>query len=596
VKVLCSGFFGHGNIGDEAIARAMARYLVEPFENVELQFSTEMSYTDAQEASKDSRFYRDHKLISSFDVEAAKEADLCITGGGDLSITYCLSQTMLAAASGRTRLIARIGTSANNEFLSGGAAAVEVVKSVLKLYNHLSVRDPMSFGVVGSLGAKAHLGSDLAMDLPCAGDGPRPDGEYAVAVIREVRKGDADRQTKMALAAIGALQREFPKVVLLPFCKNDFLFARHLDEQTPDDVTVVPYNNNPGQVASVIADAKYVLSVGRLHALVFAIGNRVPAFAVSYPWINGYDKISAFMQSAALGSRVADWGLPPAEVAAKAHDAIRSREGDLETINVYSGHLKGLMLESLCPVWQAMEASHGLGLERGLKAGEFRPDDYDDSYYFGARVFKAGNEFRIYHPTRGDWEGWRIIRDLIMDTMSPKSIMDAGCGRGWFVRHCRERKIEAEGIDCSYAAWKTAAPGVQQHLKVGTLADLSHRQYDVLTVFDVMEHVFEPDVVDIIATLKEAAGKHIVFNICAAKDDEPEYTIKANEPVPAELEWLAVSGHVTIRHRAWWKAKFEDDHWYSNEALVDQWFSHPGFEFPSWQRHNIIILSRREAG
>jgi len=58
------------------------------------------------------------------------------------------------------------------------------------------------------------------------------------------------------------------------------------------------------------------------------------------------------------------------------------------------------MLESLCPVLTAMGAQHGLGIERGMKAGEFKVDDYDDSYYFGARVFRQPHgEFMVYHPT-----------------------------------------------------------------------------------------------------------------------------------------------------------------------------------------------------
>jgi hypothetical protein len=311
--------------------------------------------------------------------------------------------------------------------------------------------------------------------------------------------------------------------------------------------------------------------------------------------MSGYDKISGFMQHSGLGLRVADWGLPPEEIRALAHDAIRKRHEDKEIVNVYSGYLKGVMLESLCPVWAAMEAEHGLGLERGLRKGEFRVDDYDESYFFGARVFKAGPEFRVYHPTRGDWAGWDVIRRLIVTTLQPKSLVDMGCGRGWFLKRMLEANVKAEGIDGSRAAWEEAAPGIKEHIKVGSFADLQHRRFDVVTAFDVMEHVFEDDIKAVVDIMKAAAGKYIVLNICCASDEEKPYTIAQGKPIPEGLEWLAVSGHVTIRHRTWWKARLEDDDWRVDENLCDKWFADAEFEFNSWQRHNVIILSRKQA-
>jgi len=162
---------------------------------------------------------------------------------------------------------------------------------------------------------------------------------------------------------------------------------------------------------------------------------------------------------------------------------------------------------------------------------------------------------------RGDWGEWDVIRDLIVQKMKPNSLLDVGCGRGWFLKRMIEADVKAQGIDMSAAAWSSSAPGMQQHMKVGSTKDLSHRRFDVLTVFDVMEHIFEDDLDEAIEALKQAAGRYIIFNICAAPDDENSFTIKKGEPIPSELEWLAVSGHVTIRYRSWWKARLEDEDW-----------------------------------
>jgi hypothetical protein len=155
--------------------------------------------------------------------------------------------------------------------------------------------------------------------------------------------------------------------------------------------------------------------------------------------------------------------------------------------------------------------------------------------------------------------------------------------------------VMAEGIDLSKAAWEHCAPGVKDHIKLGSFGDLASRRFDVVTAFDVMEHIYTEDLAEVIKAMKAAAGRFIVLNICAAPNDEPEYTIRQRKPIPVELEWLAVSGHVTIRHRAWWKARLEDDDWESAEDIVDEWFSHPGFDFSSWRRHNVIVLRRKGA-
>jgi len=594
MKIVCVGFYGHGNAGDEAIARSLQRYLQAPFNNVELNFSTEMAPAEAQKINEGNPFYGERNVVSVYDLETIKDPDIVIVGGGDLSATYGLSQVLRARESSRVSLLARIGTSAKDDFLRGGDKAVNLVKAALNVFDYISVRDRASADVLGVMGLKPHMGADLAIDSPISGESLELRKPYAVMTVREVRENDASRQIKAADAILKNIRREVKDVYLLPFCEADQRFA--LDGPPRPDVKVIKDAwKDPGKLAYAISKAEFVASVGRLHPLVFAVGSRIPCFAVTYPWLSGYDKVNGFMHHSGMGHRVADWGLPAEEIAALAHDAIRNRAKDRENLNIYSGYLKGLMLESLCPVWQAMRVSHGLGLERGMKKGEFRVDDYDSSYFYGSRVYKAGNELRVYHPTRGDWNGWDIIRDLIVQTMRPQSLLDVGCGRGWFIKRMLDMGIKVEGIDGSVAAWDDAAPGVQSCIKVATLKDVEHRRYDVVTAFDVMEHIFEEDIDGAIAALKNAAGRFIVLNICAAPDNEGIYSIKKNGPIPDELEWLAVSGHVTIKHKSWWKGRFEDEDWEVDDEAFQKWFNHPQFKFPSWAPHNLMILRRRGA-
>lgn len=596
MKVLCIGFFGHGNAGDEAIARCLDRYLHQPFENVEMGFSTEMSYGEAERINESNAFYMERPIISVYDLERIQSPDVVIVGGGDLSAIYGLQQVLKAKESGRASIVARIGTSAKDDFLKGGEKAVNLVKASLESFDHISVRDRASFDVLGAMGVKSHLGADLAIDMEADRSYQLPKRPYAILVVREVRREDSERQIHVAKSVYDAMNREFESVIILPFCAADEAFSEHFAKLCKDSVLLKGVWSDPAKLQWVISNAQYVVSAGRLHPLVFAVGARRPCYAVTYPWLNGYDKVNGFMHHSGMGHRVSDWGAPPAEIGARLHDAIRSVHADQEIINIYSGHLKGLMLHSLCPILTAMGAQHGLGIERGMKAKQFDVTDYDEGYYFGARLFRQPHgEFMVYHPSRGDWEGWDVIKTLIMEKMNPGSLLDVGCGRGWFLARMIGARVKAQGIDMSTAAWAHCAPGMQQHIKVGELGDIKHRRFDVVTVFDVMEHIFEEDIEGAIRALKESAGKYIIFNICAAPDDENIHTIKKGQPVPQDMEWLAVSGHVTIRHRSWWKAKLEDEDWESDEEMTDAWFTYPAFNFGSWARHNMIILRRRRA-
>jgi|GEM_PF-2317725 len=594
MKIICIGFYGHGNAGDEAMARAFDEYLRAPFENVDVHFSTEVTPDHAVKIAKQNPFYKERALRSVHDTECMREYDVVIVGGGNLPATWGISQVLKARESGRARFIARLGTSANDDFISGGDKAVNFVKSTLNLFDFVSVRDRSSYEILSSMELNAHMGADLAINFPIVESGDPIGTPYAALVVREVREDDVDRQVGVARAVVEAVKKEIPNIIVLPFCEKDEKFARNVLAANNVKVMTDAWRD-PGLLQWVIRGAEHLTSVGRLHPLVFSVNARTPCCAVTYPWLTGYDKINAFMHHSGLGHRVADWGLPPGEIAEVVSHSIQSRLADRETLIVYGGHLKGLMLESLCPIWEVMGAEHGLGLERGLRKGQFDVVDYDDSYYYGARVYKAGQEFRIYHPTRGDWHGWDTIRDLVVGTMQPKTLIDVGCGRGWFIKRMHDSGIQAEGVDMSHAAWSDAAPGMKEFIKVGTLKDVGHRTYDVLTGFDVMEHIYEEDLHEAIRVMKNAAGRFIVLNICAAPDNEDEHAIAKGKPVPEDKEWLAVSGHVNVRHRGWWKQVLEDENWEFDEDMCEQWRQSPSFNFDSWQQHNLVILRRKSA-
>jgi polysaccharide pyruvyl transferase WcaK-like protein/SAM-dependent methyltransferase len=606
MNVLCIGFYGWGNVGDEAMARSWDRYLVRPFEQASIRYATEAAWDHLTRVNAEDPFYAaDRHVLSVHDTEAMAHFDVVIVGGGHLSPLYGAPLVLRARELRRAKLIARIGASVRDDFLQAGPKAVTLGKAALEMFDVVSVRDRLALDAFAAIGMAPHLGADPAIEFPTTD--PTDLGlaaPYAVVVVREVRDHDIARQIELVHAVLGAgragIEQYVSRIVLLPFCEPDARFLRTHNISFPG-VEVLDAYKTPERAAAVVARASCLISIGRLHPLVFAVSNRVPCIAISYRDKHAealrhssgttYNKMVGFMDAAGLGHRLIDWDTPVGVINEHIGGALRAMDQDRQVMDINGGFLKKRMLESLIPVWQAMGADHGLGLERGLKKGEFKVDDYDDTYMHGARVYKQGNSFHVWDPPRCDWEGWNTITALLLGAVSPPptSVLDIGCGRGFFIRRLIERGVKAQGLECSEAARADAHPLAKDVIRVARIQDIADK-YDAVTAFDVMEHLYEEDVPDFVGHMKRLARRYIIMNICASPEGGPTRTIRRGQSIPDDLEWLAVSGHVTIRHKSWWRAVFEDSVWKADDTLMNIWINRLGF--PAWEAHNILIMRR----
>ncbi len=73
-------------------------------------------------------------------------------------------------------------------------------------------------------------------------------------------------------------------------------------------------------------------------------------------------------------------------------------------------------------------------------------------------------------------------------------LLDVGCGRGFFLKHALDAGFEVEGIELSHSAAKYAS----EHFDVEVhVTNLEHerslnKQYEVITMWHVLEHFYQP--------------------------------------------------------------------------------------------------------
>jgi 2-polyprenyl-3-methyl-5-hydroxy-6-metoxy-1,4-benzoquinol methylase len=117
---------------------------------------------------------------------------------------------------------------------------------------------------------------------------------------------------------------------------------------------------------------------------------------------------------------------------------------------------------------------------------EFTHEQYEASSYY-TMAFKTRPEIE------GEWGfRWRyILRALQRYTAAPK-LLDVGAGNGYFVWLARtEFGMPADGLEISAAEADYARDTFDIELLRGDLSVVTD-QYDVITSFNVLEHVKEP--------------------------------------------------------------------------------------------------------
>lgn len=367
--ILIAGYYGFGNVGDEAILNTMLASLRERRQDLEFIVVSMDPARTATCYDVRSVHWKDIDTLLS----AAKESDLIILGGGGLfqdywgvpkgvaltashwGISFCSAVAMLAVLHQKPFMIYSVGVGPLHS-----EEGSMLTRWTFELAGAATVRDQESLALLASLGVpadKVQIAPDPALNI-------KPDARTAAEIlqthgfepgsrpligisIRNWAEAEEAEQWKKELAAAldEFLEGIDAHIVFIPFqvsshpLENDHAAASIVVSQMEkaDRVFVLPEAYPPAVTAGLLSQCQLVVGM-RLHSLILAASTGVSIVALVYD-----PKVQSFMES--LG--MSDFSLLLQSMTGKELDGILKsawgrRQQIRETLQTRIADLKGL--------------------------------------------------------------------------------------------------------------------------------------------------------------------------------------------------------------------------------------------------------------
>jgi SAM-dependent methyltransferase len=122
------------------------------------------------------------------------------------------------------------------------------------------------------------------------------------------------------------------------------------------------------------------------------------------------------------------------------------------------------------------------------------PPQPDAMVSYADTEYEKGGLYRKYVEAREmKLEHFRRRLERLLPRVSRGRLLDIGCSCGYFMEVAAASGFEVEGLEFSRAAIAAADPAIRPHILCSNVDEFeSSRTYDLVTAFDLIEHVPQP--------------------------------------------------------------------------------------------------------
>lgn len=304
MKVLISGYYGFGNVGDESVLQALVSGLKELDPDIKITvLSAAPKITNELNQVEAVNRYNWFRLLIKM-----LNTNVFISGGGTLfqnitstrSFLYYIGLVLLAKLMFKKVAIIGQGFGPLRGRLNRALA-----RFALNRANLITLRDNASFEELKRLGVKNRnifvtADPTAMLKLPLLEEGRKILSLEAVRLgkpllgiaVRSVPKSDEERLYQTLSAAIDWLAKEhnYSPVFILFECPEDMGETSKVINYMEQKSNVIFRICRPDEMLSIIANFDLLIGM-RLHSLIFAAMNQVPMLGLSYD-----PKVEAFMK------------------------------------------------------------------------------------------------------------------------------------------------------------------------------------------------------------------------------------------------------------------------------------------------------------
>ncbi len=144
---------------------------------------------------------------------------------------------------------------------------------------------------------------------------------------------------------------------------------------------------------------------------------------------------------------------------------------------------------------------------------------------------------------------WGVAKALSQVVRPGHRLLEVGSGLGYLTHAMRQTGLDAQGVDLSAEAVRSAVSRFGPHFRCGTLQSMSSEagSFDCVVATELIEHLEDPQLfVDQAVSLLRPGGSLILTT--PNKDIYPSHWAWHTDPAPVHLWWFSRS---SLRRMAW---------------------------------------------